>query len=283
MRRAGIAQILDLPLAVAASKAGRAEGLVARQDGQVFDLVVTSATAVRAVVAYEGAVAEQEEVGVGIEKSVACVATKAVEMPSVAGCGSVSTSSFSPSPPPSLLGIPALCRPHQDIPSPGSGDGEGKWKDQKNGPGELTKLECFALFKNLQLVSNTIARERASSQQPQRTSPHPLQGKTSSPSPGLSVYSSMMSAMFPTLHQDGLSRLLQDQDVCGSAISMDVWYVARRRKKSRSSREGRGASSHRGAPIVGSSARWAVCGQGDPRLRATLFGGGRRSGSAEGC
>lgn len=213
MRRAGIAQVLDLPLAVAASKACRAEGLVARQDGQVFDLVVTSATAVGAVVAYEGAVAEQEEVGVGIEKSIACVATKAVEMPSVAGFGTISTSSFSPPPPPpSLLGILAPCRSRQDMPSLGSGDGEGKWKDQKNG--ELTKLECFALFKNLQLVSITIDRERASSQQPRRTSPHPLQGKTSSPSPGLSVYSSMMSAMFPTtLHRNRLSRLLEDQDV----------------------------------------------------------------------
>jgi len=91
MRRASIAQVLDLPLAISASKAGRAERLVARQDGQILDLVVASAAAVRTVVAYEGAVAEQEKVGVGIEKSVACVATKAVQMPSVAGCGTVST------------------------------------------------------------------------------------------------------------------------------------------------------------------------------------------------
>lgn len=126
----------------------------------------------------------------------------------------------------------------------------------------------------------------ASSRQPRRTSPHPLQGKTSSPSPGLSVYSSMMSAMFPSLHREGLSRLLEDQGIdCGCAVSRDARKVAWRRRGGR-----KAGAVVRGVvllPIEGPQLqgvrRWAVCVQGDPRLRVTLFGGGRRSGSAEGC
>ena len=58
LRRSRIAQILDLPLAIATSKTARTESLVARQDGKVFNLVVAGAAAVRAVVAYERAVAK---------------------------------------------------------------------------------------------------------------------------------------------------------------------------------------------------------------------------------
>lgn len=67
LARARITQILNLPLAVAALEAGSAECLIAGQDGEVFDLVATGAAAVCAVVADEGAVAEQEEVGVRVE------------------------------------------------------------------------------------------------------------------------------------------------------------------------------------------------------------------------
>ena len=84
MRRSSITKVLYLALAVSAPETGGAESLVARQDGQVLNLVSASATAVRAVVADEGAIAEQEEVGVGIEERVAGVATEAIEMPSVA-------------------------------------------------------------------------------------------------------------------------------------------------------------------------------------------------------
>jgi ABC-type sulfate transport system permease component len=60
VRRPGIAQILDLPLAVPTAEAGCAECLVARQDGEVLDLVPAGAAAVGAVVADEGTIAEQE-------------------------------------------------------------------------------------------------------------------------------------------------------------------------------------------------------------------------------
>lgn len=85
LRSPGIAQVLDLPFTVAAPKATGAEGLVAGEDGQVLDLVAAGIAVVRAVVADEGAVAEQEQVGVGVEQGVAGVAAEAVDVPAVAG------------------------------------------------------------------------------------------------------------------------------------------------------------------------------------------------------
>jgi hypothetical protein len=86
LRGARIAQILNLPLAVATAEAARAESLVASQDGQVFDLVAACIAAVCTVVADEGAVAEEEQVGVGVEQGAASVTSEAVDVPSVAGC-----------------------------------------------------------------------------------------------------------------------------------------------------------------------------------------------------
>jgi hypothetical protein len=86
LRGAGIAQVLDLALAVAASEAVGAEGLVARQDGQVLDLVPAVVAAVRAVVADERAVAEQQQVRVRVEERAARVAAEAVDVPSVPRC-----------------------------------------------------------------------------------------------------------------------------------------------------------------------------------------------------
>jgi len=63
--------------------------LIAGQDGEVFDFVATGAAAVGAVVADEGTVAEQKEVGIGIKESAAGVAAETVDMPSVASCGDV--------------------------------------------------------------------------------------------------------------------------------------------------------------------------------------------------
>ena len=60
LRGSGVAQILDLPLAVPTAKACCAEGLVACQDRQVLDLVATRAATVCAVVADEGAIAEEQ-------------------------------------------------------------------------------------------------------------------------------------------------------------------------------------------------------------------------------
>jgi hypothetical protein len=83
---ARIAQILNLPFAVATAEAARAEGLVAGEDGQVFDLVATGIAAICTVVADEGAVAEEEQVGVGVKQGAAGVTSEAVDVPSVAGC-----------------------------------------------------------------------------------------------------------------------------------------------------------------------------------------------------
>ena len=66
LRRPRVAKVLDLPLTVATPKAGAAEGLVAGEDGEVFDLVVAGAAAVGAVVAYEAAIAEEQEVRIAV-------------------------------------------------------------------------------------------------------------------------------------------------------------------------------------------------------------------------
>lgn len=52
LRRAGIAQVLDLALAIPTSKTICTKGLVTRQDGEIFNLVATVVAAVCAVVAY---------------------------------------------------------------------------------------------------------------------------------------------------------------------------------------------------------------------------------------
>lgn len=54
-----IPQILNLSLAVSTFEAGSAKGLVACEDGEVFDLVSTSIAAICAVIAYERAVTEE--------------------------------------------------------------------------------------------------------------------------------------------------------------------------------------------------------------------------------
>lgn len=79
-----ILEVFDLLLAVPTSKARRAEGLVAGEDGKILDLVPTCTAAVGAVVADEGAVTEEEQVGVRVEKGQARVAAEAVNVPSIA-------------------------------------------------------------------------------------------------------------------------------------------------------------------------------------------------------
>lgn len=94
LRGPSIAQIFNLPLAIPTSEACSAEGLVPSKDGQVLDLVPTGAAAVGAVVANEGAIAEEEEVRIGVEEGAAGVATEAVQMPPISGCGIVSFKSL---------------------------------------------------------------------------------------------------------------------------------------------------------------------------------------------
>jgi hypothetical protein len=86
LRGAGIAKVLNLTLAVPAPKAVRTERLVTCQDSQIFNFVAAMVAAICAVVAYQGAVAEQEEVRIGIEQGAASVAAEAVNVPSVASC-----------------------------------------------------------------------------------------------------------------------------------------------------------------------------------------------------
>lgn len=64
LRCAGIAQVLDLALAIATSETVCTEGLVTCQDGQILDLVAAVVAAVCAIVADERAIAEEQEVGI---------------------------------------------------------------------------------------------------------------------------------------------------------------------------------------------------------------------------
>lgn len=92
LRGPGIFEVFDLLLAVTTSKARGAEGLVAGEDGKILDLVPTCAAAIGAVVADQRAVAEEEEVGIGVEEGLAGVAAEAVNVPSIAGWMMVSIS-----------------------------------------------------------------------------------------------------------------------------------------------------------------------------------------------
>lgn len=83
LRCASIAKILNLLFAVPAPKALRTEGLVTRQDGQIFDLVATRIAAVGAIAANERAIAQEQKVCVRVEESAAGAASKAVDVPPI--------------------------------------------------------------------------------------------------------------------------------------------------------------------------------------------------------
>jgi len=80
-----VSQVVNLSLAVPAFEAVCAKGLITCEYGEIFDLIVAGGAAVGAVVADEGAVAEEEEIGVRVEEGAAGVAAEAVNMPSVSG------------------------------------------------------------------------------------------------------------------------------------------------------------------------------------------------------
>lgn len=67
LRGAGITQVLDLPLAVAATEALGAESLFTSEDCEVLDLVPTRTTAVGTVAADQRAIAKQKKVRVRVE------------------------------------------------------------------------------------------------------------------------------------------------------------------------------------------------------------------------
>jgi hypothetical protein len=83
LRCPSIAKILNLPLTVAATEACRTECLIARQDGKVLYFVAARTATVRAVIADEGAIAEEKEVRIRVEESAARVAAEAIQMPSI--------------------------------------------------------------------------------------------------------------------------------------------------------------------------------------------------------
>jgi hypothetical protein len=85
VRRPSIAKVFNLSLAVPTAEARCAEGLVSGQDSEVLNLIVAGATAVGAVVAYERAITEQEEIRVRVEQRVAGVTAETVKMPSITG------------------------------------------------------------------------------------------------------------------------------------------------------------------------------------------------------
>ena len=90
LRGPSISQILDLPLAIPAFEAIGTKCLISRQDCQILDLITTITTTIGAVVADERAVAEKEEVCVGVKECAAGIAPEAVDVPSVSSLGTVS-------------------------------------------------------------------------------------------------------------------------------------------------------------------------------------------------
>ena len=86
----GVSEVLNLPLAVPTPEAGSAERLVASQYREVFNLISAGVAAVCTVVAYKRAIAEEKEVGIGVEQGIAGVAAEAVKMPPKASYNRVS-------------------------------------------------------------------------------------------------------------------------------------------------------------------------------------------------
>lgn len=78
LRRSCISEVLDLPFAVPASEARRAEGLVPCEDSQILDFISAGTAAVCAIVADEGAIAEEEEVCIGVEEGPAGITSETV-------------------------------------------------------------------------------------------------------------------------------------------------------------------------------------------------------------
>lgn len=84
LRGAGIAQVVDFLFAVATAKAAFAKGLFAGEDGQILDFIPACGTGVGTIAADQGAIAQHEQVSIGVEKSSTGAAAKAIDMPSVA-------------------------------------------------------------------------------------------------------------------------------------------------------------------------------------------------------
>lgn len=83
LRGPGIFEIFNLLLAIPTPKTGGTKRLIPGENGKIFDFVPTGATAIGTVVANEGAITEEKQVGVRIEESAAGIAPEAVDMPSI--------------------------------------------------------------------------------------------------------------------------------------------------------------------------------------------------------
>lgn len=86
LRSTSIPQVFDFALAVATSEAIRTEGLIASENSKIFNLVAAVVAAICTVITYQRAVAEQQEIRIGVEQGTASVTAEAVNVPSVAGC-----------------------------------------------------------------------------------------------------------------------------------------------------------------------------------------------------
>jgi hypothetical protein len=86
LRRACITQVLDLPLTITALEAVGTKGLVTGENGQVLNLVATTATTICAIIAYQGAITKKEEIRVRVEEGATGIAFEATDVPSVARC-----------------------------------------------------------------------------------------------------------------------------------------------------------------------------------------------------
>lgn len=84
LRRPRILQVLDFLPTASAPKACGTESLVAGKDGEILDLVPARTAAICTVVANERTIAEEEEVGVGIQEGAAGVTAETVNVPAIA-------------------------------------------------------------------------------------------------------------------------------------------------------------------------------------------------------
>ena len=84
LRGSGILEVLDLPFTVSTLEACCAKGLILCENDKVLNLVITDAADIRALVAYEGPIAGEEEVCVRVNDRIAGVTAETVYVPSIA-------------------------------------------------------------------------------------------------------------------------------------------------------------------------------------------------------
>lgn len=86
LRSASIPQVFNFALAVATSEAICTEGLIPGENREVLDFIAAVVAAICTIVTYQRAVAEQQEIRIGVEEGTASVTAEAINVPSVPGC-----------------------------------------------------------------------------------------------------------------------------------------------------------------------------------------------------